>query len=203
MVIDIIFVIMAGYGFYLGFAKGIIRTIFTILSFLFGLLAAFKFAPAATKFLETAFDSNNPMMFLAGFLLSFVLTMILIRLVARAIEGFLRTANINIVNQFAGGLLLAGMMTLLYSMVLWFGTQSKLIDEQTKSQSFTYTYLQHYPDRVWAAIKFIQPSVREFWDDSIDFMDQLRDRSMEQTDGEPNIFDIDDEEESSEPTSNR
>ncbi|MCB0617376.1 MAG: hypothetical protein KDC41_01335, partial [Saprospiraceae bacterium] len=62
---------------------------------------------------------------------------------------------------------------------------------------------QHYPDRVWAAIKFIQPSVREFWDDSIDFMDQLRDRSMEQTDGEPNIFDIDDEEESSEPTSNR
>ena len=157
MVIDIIFVIMAGYGFYLGFAKGIIRTIFTILSFLFGLLAAFKFAPAATKFLETAFDSNNPMMFLAGFLLSFVLTMILIRLVARAIEGFLRTANINIVNQFAGGLLLAGMMTLLYSMVLWFGTQSKLIDEQTKSQSFTYTYLQHYPDRVWAAIKFIQP----------------------------------------------
>ncbi|MCB0617377.1 MAG: CvpA family protein, partial [Saprospiraceae bacterium] len=121
MVIDIIFVIMAGYGFYLGFAKGIIRTIFTILSFLFGLLAAFKFAPAATKFLETAFDSNNPMMFLAGFLLSFVLTMILIRLVARAIEGFLRTANINIVNQFAGGLLLAGMMTLLYSMVLWFG----------------------------------------------------------------------------------
>lgn len=203
MVIDIIFVIMAGYGFYLGFAKGIIRTIFTILSFLFGLLAAFKFAPAATKFLETAFDSNNPMMFLAGFLLSFVLTMILIRLVARAIEGFLRTANINIVNQFAGGLLLAGMMTLLYSMVLWFGNQSKLIDEQTKSQSFTYTYLQHYPDRVWAAIKFIQPSVREFWDDSIDFMDQLRDRSMEQTDGEPNIFDIDDEEESSEPTSNR
>ena len=76
-------------------------------------------------------------MFIAGFLLAFVLTMFLIRLFARGLEGLLERANINIVNQVAGGLLLSGLMILLYSVILWFGDKSHLIDDATKRQSLT------------------------------------------------------------------
>lgn len=65
--IDLFFAIFAGYGFFLGFTKGIIRTVFTILSYIFGLLAAFKLSPATTRFLETALGSDNPMLFVAVF----------------------------------------------------------------------------------------------------------------------------------------
>ncbi len=193
MVIDIILVIFAGYGFYLGFSRGIIKTVFTVLSYAFGLMAAFKFAPAMTNFLETTFKNDNPLMFIAGFLLSFVLTMIFIRMIAKGIEGLLETANVNFINQAAGGVLLGAVMILVYSMVLWFGDRSHIIDEDTKESSMTYAYLQTFPEQVWAVGKMLQPTFEEFWDASVDFMDKLE-RSVERDETtDTRVYDIDDD----------
>ena len=195
MVIDIIFAIIAAYGFYLGFSKGIIRTIFTILSVAFGLMAAFKFGPATTNLLETTFNNNHPLMFIAGFLLSFVGTMFLIRLFAKGLEGILEKANINIVNQIAGGLLLSSIAILLYSFVFMFAKSSHLIDQEVKDQSLTYDYLEHFPEQVWAVGRQLRPTFEEFWDESVDFMDRLQDMSeknMERSESEQ-VFDIEDE----------
>ncbi len=195
MIIDIIFAILAGYGFYLGFSRGIIQTVFTILSVAFGLMAGFRFGPQTTKFLETVFNDNNPLWFIAGFLLSFVLTMVIIRLFARGVEGILQSANINIINKVAGGALLAGLMILMYSMILWFGEKSHLIDDTTKSQSLTYDYLEEFPNTVWALGERIRPTFVEFWDHSIDFMDKLEEMSVERSESDPSIYDLPDDEE--------
>ena len=205
MVIDIIFVIAAIYGFYLGFTKGIIRTVFNVLSVFLGFLGAFKLAPAATKFLETAFGSDNPLMFVAGFLASFVGTMLLIRMLARGAEGVLKTANVNVVNQLAGGALLAGVMIFLYSLLLWFADISGLIHE-SKEDSFTYEYLEKAPEQAGKVYQFLKPMVKDFWNGSVKAMDRIKEMSVEQQESEPNIFDINEEDEpppSSEPTSNR
>lgn len=178
MAIDIIFVIVAGYGFYLGFSRGIIKTVFTILSIMFGLMAAMRFAKPMTDFLENAFNNHNPLMFIAGFLLTFILTMFLIRLIARAIEGFLETANINVINQIAGGMLLAGIFILLYSVILWFTDQTGAIGE-AKEQSITYDYLEEYPEYVWDFGRKIQPHIKEFYEQSQTFMDRLEEMGQE------------------------
>jgi membrane protein required for colicin V production len=171
MAIDIIFVIVAGYGFYLGFSKGIIQTVFTVLSIMFGLMAAIRFAKPMTDFLEDIF-SPNALMFIAGFLLTFVLTMFLIRLIAKTIEGFLKTANINIINQLAGGMLLAAIFIMLYSVILWFGDQTGALKE-AKETSMTYDYLEEYPQYVWGIGKKAQPYIKDFYEDSQTFMDRL------------------------------
>ncbi|MCP3932959.1 MAG: CvpA family protein [Bacteroidetes bacterium] len=196
MVIDIIFAIAAGYGFFIGYTKGIIKTVFTILAFGFGLMAAFKFAPAMTNFLETAFNSDNPLMFIAGFLLTFVLTMVFIRLIARGLEGILKTANINIINQIAGGVLLSGMMILLYSVLLWFGDKSHLVNDKTKEDSFTYEYIKDFPTQVWAAAETLKPTFEEFWDHSVDFMDKLEKMSkegVERSESDAKVYDIEED----------
>lgn len=186
---------MAGFGFYLGFSRGIISTIFTIISFTFGMMAAFKFSPAMTKFLEDVFSTSNPLMFIAGFLLSFVITMVFLRLIARGLETLLETAQINIINQILGGVLLSGMMILVYSMLLWFSEQSRLVDEASKEQSFTYTYLQEFPGQVWSFGERLKPTFEEFWDYSVDMMDRLEEMSVERTESEPDIYDIEESEE--------
>lgn len=197
MVIDIIFVIAAVWGFYLGFSRGIIKTVFTILSFLFGLIAAFKFAPAATEFLKTTFNSGNPLMFLAGFLLSFVLTMLLIRMAAKALEGVLKTANINIINQFLGGVLLAGVMVLVYSAILWFGVSAHIVDErQAKQESMTYEYLINLPAQAGGVAQTVKPVFLEFWDRSVEMMDNLENMS-EKSVSDPQFRDLPDDESSS------
>ncbi len=181
MVIDIIFALVVLYGFYLGFSRGIISTVFTILSFTFGLMAAFKFAPGMTLFLERSFNSSSPLMFLAGFLLSFAVTMIILRMIARGLEGILKTANINVINQMAGGLLLSGILVLFYSFLLWFADSGHLLDQKTKTESFTYIYLEQFPGEVRTIGAQVQPVFQEFWDQSMNMMDRLERMSIEQT----------------------
>jgi len=181
MVIDIIFALTVLYGFYLGFSRGIISTVFTLLSLTFGLMAAFKFAPGMTLFLERSFSSNSPLMFLAGFLLSFTVTMVILRMIARGLEGILKTANINVINQMAGGVLLAGILVLFYSFLLWFADSGHMLDQQTKDESFTYIYLEQFPGEVRELGTRVRPVFEEFWDQSMEMMDRLERMSIEQT----------------------
>lgn len=189
MAIDIIFVILAAWGFYLGFSRGIIKTIFTILSVVFGLMMAFRFGPEVTSMLESMLQ-ENPLMFLAGFLLTFVGTMLIIRMLANFLEGALETANINFINQIIGGFFTAAMIILVYSMLLWFGDKSHLVGEETKEESVTYTYLEQYPQKVWAWGQNIKPILEDFWDHSIEFMDDLENMSVERRESAPEFYDI-------------
>ncbi len=181
MVIDIIFVLVILYGFYLGFSKGIISTVFTLISLTLGLLAAFKFQPGMTAFLERTFNNDSPLMFLAGALLSLSVVMIILRMIARGLEGILKSANINIINQFIGGVILSGILVLLYSFLLWFADSGHMLDKTTKTESMTYIYLEQFPGEVRKIGGSMQPLFSEFWNESLDMMDRLERMSIEQT----------------------
>jgi membrane protein required for colicin V production len=189
MVIDIIFAVSAAWGFYVGFSRGIVKTIFTVLSVVFGLIMALRFGPQVTGVLESAF-SKNPLMFIAGFLVTFVGTMMLIRLFARFIEGALESANINFINQTIGGLFTAVLFTLIYSTLLWFGDKSKLISDEGKRDSLTYERLEQFPGIVlqWGAKA--KPIFADFWEHSIQFMDELERMGAQREESEPYIYDI-------------
>lgn len=194
MVIDIIFIIALLWGFYLGFSKGIIKTLFTVLSIILGLLAAFKFAPATTNFLETALKNTNPLMFLAGFICTFVLTMFLIRMFARGLEGIFKAANINFINQTVGGVVLAGVMVLMYSMLIWFGDQAHILNPEVKAESFSYVHLKEYPEQVRGLAKIVRPTVSEFWTQSVEMFDKLEQMSVQDAsvnaESDARIYDI-------------
>lgn len=193
MVIDVVFIVAALWGFYLGFSRGIIKTVFTIVSVVFGLMMAFRFGPVVTSFLESAL-SDNALMFIAGFLITFVGTMFLIRLFARFLEGALESANINFINQIIGGMFLSGLMILLYSVLIWFGDRSHLIDDTAKEESFTYDYLEQYPVLVWEWGGKVRPVLEDFWDHSVEFMDKLDDASVKKEESDPYIYNKDDDE---------
>lgn len=175
MAIDIILLIFAGWGFYVGYSRGIIKTIFAILSLLFGLLAGLKFAPAASEFLKTVFNSTNPLLFIAGFLLAFTLTMILIRMLAKGLEGILKTARINILNKIMGGLLISGTLIIVFSSILWFAVSAHILDQNVAQQdSKSFPYLIQVPEQVSYQIKQLKPIVIEFWERSMEMMDDLQ-----------------------------
>ncbi len=193
MVIDIILVIVTLTGFYLGFNRGIIKTVFTVLSLTLGMVAAFKFAPITTDLLSNLLSTSNPLMFIAGFLLSFVVTMILIRTLANGLEGILKTANINFINQLLGGAVTAGFLIMAFSVLLQFGEKAHLVDKQSMAESKTYGYLKQYPPYVYDLAGKLWPVAEEFWHQSLDMMDKLENMGVEKSESEPNVFDIPDE----------
>lgn len=194
MVLDVIFLLFAAVGFYSGYSRGIISTVFTVLSFTVGLLASFKLAPAFTNFLEQILSNNHPLMFIAGFILSFIIVMVVLRMLSRGLEGILESANINFINQIIGGAVLTALAILVYSWLVWFGDKSHMIDPQTKKESMSYQYTKEFPGHMQTVFQSLKPVFTEFWNEALDFMDRMEDMSVRKSEGEATIYDLEDEE---------
>ncbi len=190
MIIDILFAIAFGYGFLTGYSKGILETVFKIFGYLIGVVAAIKFALPIQRILEDAFDTDNPAMYIVGLVLSFLLTMMIVRFIANVIENLLEKANINIINQIFGGMLVSGFMVLIYSLLLYFAKASNLIDRETENSSYTYDYLEEFPEKTWAFMSYLKDPILEFWEGSVDFIDKVGEITEENTESKENVFDI-------------
>jgi membrane protein required for colicin V production len=191
MIIDLIFVIVAGYGIYLGFSRGIIKTVFTVLAYVFGFVVAVKFSSVVTEFIQSAFSTESPFLFVPGFLLTFVLTILAIRTLANIFERGLETANVNLFNQVAGAVLTAAVTTLLFSVLVRFSDRARLLADTTKAESTTYPYLIEYPELAKNLLGKTTPFFEEFWDKSMLFIDKFSEPETDEP--APSIYDIDDE----------
>jgi membrane protein required for colicin V production len=193
MSIDVVLLLVALYGFYLGFSDGIIKTVFSFLSYAIGLMLAIKFSPAMTRFIETGFNVKNPLILVLGFIVTFFLGMYIIRFIADAITGVLQFVHINILNQIIGGVFLSlGFMTM-YSVMVWFGESSGFISPQTASQSHTLPYLRKLPAQAQGLFSGLKPMIGDFWRESGSMMDRMERQSVQRTETQPSIYNIPDD----------
>jgi len=176
MAIDIICLIFLAYGFYVGYSKGIIATVLTLTSYIFGILAAMKFGPIMGDILygwAPAMTKTGG--FVLGFFLVAVLTLVLFKIVARGLTSFLEKVNINFINQIMGGVLSGLFFTFIFSGLVYFGDQTRIISEQVATTSITYKPLNTIRLAVWEQGKTLYPVFRDFYDRAVDAMDSLRD----------------------------
>ena len=173
MVIDILFALAALYGIYMGFSKGIIKTVFSLLALLLGFMIAVRFSVFVTEFLQEIFKTEHPMLFLVGFLLCFVVTIFALRFLAKTLESVLEGLGINFINKLAGGLILASLFTLIFSILLWFGDRATLIPEKTKKESMTYPYLQTFPAQARDFADRLRPFFTDTYQKGVETLDEL------------------------------
>lgn len=194
MTIDIIFIAVFGYGFWQGYNRGIISTLFGLSAYIFGVVFAFKITPTTTNLLERLFNSENPTMFLAAFVVNLVFIMFIMRAAARGITGLFEAAYLGVVNQALGGLLMGGMAVLIYSVLLWFMVKVQFLNDTTLSESRTYPLLQTLPSRArTVAIRF-KPLAEDMWGTSLDWMNRLEKFGIEKTnDNKPKLYDLPDD----------
>jgi membrane protein required for colicin V production len=176
MVIDIVCLIFLAYGFWVGFSRGIISTVLSLASYLFGVLAAMRFGPVAGAMIFEAFPGvTSAGAFVLGVVLLFFLTLILFRIVARGLTGFMETVDINFINQVLGGLLSGLFFTFIFSGLVYFGDRSKIITDEAKANSITYPVLIQLPDIVIEKGKAIFPILYDFYEQAVEAMDRVRD----------------------------
>ncbi|SER07712.1 CvpA family protein [Neolewinella agarilytica] len=189
MAIDIICLIFLAYGFWIGYSKGIIATVLTLASYVFGILAAMKFGPIMGDVLYEWFPViTTGGSFLLGFILVFFLTLVLFKIVSRGLTGFLETVNINFINQILGGILSGLFFTFIFSGLVYFGDRSRIISDEVRTTSITYQPLSQIRMAVWEQGKSLYPVFRDFYDKAVDAMDRL----SESVDKDENdsIFDL-------------
>ncbi|MBL7814972.1 MAG: CvpA family protein [Saprospiraceae bacterium] len=190
MIIDILFLAAAGYGFYLGFKDGIINSVFSVLSLVVALMSAFKFSPYMTKALEQGFDMYNPLMFVVGFIVTFFVSMWLLRMVGSAISGGLELVNLDLPNQIIGGFVLAIFFSFLYSVLIWFADGARMIEEPTKTTSMSYRYLEPLRKGSFAFLGSVKPIVQNFLSETDKVMNQIEDSRINRSESKADIYDI-------------
>ena len=70
---------------------------------------------------------------------------------------------------------------------------SHLLKPDQKEQSATYSILEQYPGQVKQVWTRVSPSFKDFWDQTIDFIDQMENQSLQRNDDQPEIYDIEDD----------
>ena len=163
MIIDLFLVIVMAYGFYVGYNQGIIKTVFTILGASFGILASLRFTPAVTRFYHDIFNQNNPLWIIVAFATTFIISLLLLKLLGRGIESVMEKVHLNFVNQVIGGSVLASLAAFFYSLIIWFVVESVLTPEsEAVTSSKTYPFLKNYPGKLWKGVIQLEPLVGEF-----------------------------------------
>lgn len=173
MPIDLIFIIAFGLGFRHGYTQGIISTVFNVLAYVFGVILAFKVTPMTTEILERLFNTQNPTVFIAAFLVNISLIMFMLRATASAFEKGLQAIYLGFINRVLGGTLMATLAVLIYSILLWFAVRVQFINEATLRESRTYPLLEKMPGGAKQVAMQLRPFAEEAWDTSLKWMDRL------------------------------
>ena len=163
MLLDIIFVLILGYGFYLGFSERVINTFALGVLIVLALLLSINLAPIISDFLAPRLNVDGGLVFFIGMLVSFFFGVIVIRMLITWIEGIVSKDNINIAAKLGSGLVMGGILLLIYGVGI--GTADKLdaIDRKMKKESVTYHFTKDFPTVVKRGVTSVSPVAKEFW----------------------------------------
>ncbi|HMX40262.1 MAG TPA: CvpA family protein [Saprospiraceae bacterium] len=190
MPIDIIFFIAFAIGFRHGYTRGIISTVFNIMAYVFGIVLAFKITPTTTNLLERLFNSQNPSMYIAAFLVNLAILMFAMRQTANALEGLMNAIYLGAINRVLGGVVMGVVAIVIYSVLVWFSVKVEFVNNATLAESRTYPFLKDLPGKAKTALVRLKPMAAEVWDSSLSWMDRLEKYGLEKTEGKQKVYEI-------------
>jgi len=176
MFLDIITCLLIAFGFYQGFTRGLIKTVFASFSLLIGIVAALKLSSIVITILQNTFSANPAILFVAGFVLTFIVVMALIRFVGTRIEKLMENLKVGGVNKLLGGALLGMFYAVLISYGVFLMDKVSLISEEVKTASFTYPYLEPLPQATQGIGEAVRPLFTDFWDKLMVTMDTVKEK---------------------------
>lgn len=142
MFIDTIVLVLCCFALFKGLRKGFVVALFSFAGFFIGLLAALKLSAVAAAYLGKNVEVSERWLPVLAFVLVFVLVVFLVRLGAKAVEGVLRVAMLGWANKIGGVLLFLFLYLFVFSIILFYADELKLIAKDTKEASVTFGYLQ-------------------------------------------------------------
>lgn len=175
MIIDLFAALVISYAFYRGYTKGLINTVVDTMSILIGLVVALKFSPLFISYVQDVVNINPAMEFILGFLIVFFAVMLILRFIGEKIEDMLRAANVNFINQLAGGALLGLVAAFIIGGLLIMLSNLKVLTESYMEQSTLYDHLVSVSQDGGWMLESFKNLFAEFWTKFNATLDQVKD----------------------------
>lgn len=142
MLLDIIFAALIVFAVLKGYQRGLIIGLFSLVAVIIGLAAAMKLSVVMADYLGKAVNISNQWMPVISFAVVFLLVILLIRLGAKAIEKTVEMAMMGWLNKIGGIILFAAIYITVFSVLVFYAEQLKLLQPDTIDKSVTYSFIQ-------------------------------------------------------------
>ncbi len=145
-VLDIIIIVFVGFLVVLGIRKGFIISLASLVALILGIWAAVHFSNYLESILLEHFNPSRTWLPILSFTITFLIVVILVLLLGKALEKIVDVMGMGIINHILGGVLglLKGILLLsvVFFIINSLDPQDKLITPDTKKKSFLYSYVQ-------------------------------------------------------------
>lgn len=139
MLIDSVTILLLLFATIKGWRSGLVIALFSVFSFVIGLAAALKLSVTVAS--KIGSEDNRWLPFLS-FLLIFILTAIVVKIVARIIQSGIEWAMMGWLNKLGGVLFYVLLYIFIISIFLFYGTAMGIIKQDDAHAAFTTTFIQ-------------------------------------------------------------
>src|SRR4030095_16818256 len=163
MIIDIIFVILIVLALIQGYRRGLIVAVFSLVSIIIGLAAAIKLSAAVANHLGQAVKVSDKWLPVVSFAIVFIAVVLLIRLGARAIQKLTEAMMLGWANRLGGIILYVVIYITIFSVLLFYANQVKIIRPNTIKASATYSFIRPWGPKAIDGFASVVPLFKDIF----------------------------------------
>jgi membrane protein required for colicin V production len=163
MLLDLIYAVVLVLAIFHGFRRGLILGLFSLVAVIIGLAAAMKLSLVAGEYIGKAINISDRWLPVISFAVVFLIIVLLIRLAARAIEKMVEMVMLGWVNKIAGIIFYAAIYTIVFSVLLFYAEQMKLLQPETINKSITYSFVQPWGPKAINGLGSIIPIFKDMF----------------------------------------
>ncbi len=171
MLLDLIFAVIIVLAILKGYQRGLIVGLFSLVAIIIGLAAAMKLSAVVAGYIGKAVKVSEQWLPIISFAVVFLIVILLIRLGAKAIESAVEVSMLGWVNKIGGIILFAAIYTVVFSVLLFYAEQMKLIQPETINKSVIYSFVQPLGPKAINGFGSIIPVFKDMFGELEQFFD--------------------------------
>lgn len=179
MIIDILFCVLLLMAVVKGWQRGLVIAVFSVIAFIVGIAAAMKLSTVVAAWLKDSTNVSVQWLPFLSFAIVLIGVILLIRWGANLIEASLEVTLMGWVNRLGGMLLYIIVYTLAFSVLLFYATQLKLLNEHTIAQSVTYSKIQPLGPMVINTFGRLIPWFKDMFTELEDFFAHIAQQAVQ------------------------
>jgi membrane protein required for colicin V production len=171
MILDLIYVVIVILAIFHGYRRGLIVGLFSLVAVIIGLAAAMKLSIVAGGYISRVINISKEWLPIISFAVVFLLVVLLIRWGAGAIQKMVEMVMLGWANKIGGILFYVAIYTIVFSVLLFYAEQMKLLQPETINKSVIYSFVQPLGPKVINGLGSIIPVFKNMFGELEQFFD--------------------------------
>lgn len=165
MILDLVFAVIIILAVIAGFRRGLIAGIFSLLAIIIGLAAAIKLSAVVAGYIGKAVKVSDQWLPVISFAMVFIVVVLLVRWGAKAVQKMAESLMLGWANRLGGIIFYAAVYTIVFSVLLFYAEQIKLLQPETIHQSVTYSFVQPWGPKAINSFGSVIPLFKDMFEE--------------------------------------